>query len=351
MRIKIKGIYYIFCILLILLLTIFPSVAKQGAIQGLKLSANVLVPSLFPFTVCVLMIIKYGFSAKNNILNNVLYKFFGQNFDMFFVFIMSMLGGYPIGAKLINALYDDKIIDKKTANIMLMYCVNAGPAFIITVVGGALNSKKMGIILLVSHICTSVIFALVFGNKLKKHNRWYKFKKISTKPISCIFVESVNDASESIINICAFVTVFSVINSYFDCFFANTSIIKYLSYLTEITYAVSKEKNVFFISFLLGFSGLSIWCQLFALTKSFKVNFFNFALGRVFHGTISFFLTKLLLKMFKIEIDVFSNKINYEINLLHSNIYLFFSMLIMLIVLLIYIYSKNNSGKLLKDVV
>lgn len=341
----------IFIAFLILLIILFPDISNAGVSSGLLISSNVIIPSLFPFMVCVLMIIKSGFYIKNRVVDNILYFVFGHNFHMFFVFILSMLGGYPVGARLINELYKQKAIDKRTADIMLMYCVNAGPAFIISVVGkGVFASHKIGVVLLLSHITASVIMAVIFSRKLKKINCVYT-PQPKVKNFSESFVESVADASASILQICSFVILFSAINSYLDCFFGNMAIIKYVSYFTEVTSAVTKTQNIVFISFLLGFSGLSIWCQIFALSSGRSINIIRFCVSRILHGALSAFLTDIIIKIFDIKISAFSNNMSLENEILYSNTALFFAMVIMLIVLLTFIYTKNNSGKIINDVI
>lgn len=349
---KSKFCSYIAAVLFIVLIIVFPDTSTGGVSRGLLISSNIIIPSLFPFIACVLMIVKSGFCIKNKFLNSVIYKLFGQNFDMFSAFFLSMLGGYPIGAKLINELYKQKTIDNESADIMLMYCVNAGPAFIISVVGvGGFCSKTIGIVLLVSHITSSVIVALFCNKKLKRINHQNIITPKISKSFSEIFVESVADACKSILSICSFVIIFSVVNAYLDLFLGNASIIKYLSYFTEVTFSVTKTKNLFFVSFLLGFSGLSIWCQIFALSRGRKINFTKFFIGRIIHGTISVILTKIIVTLFKIKISTFSNNISIKNDWYCTNKALFFSMIIMLMVLFTFIYYKNNSGKILKDVV
>ncbi len=352
MLLKSKFYSCFMAVFFIVLIIAFPDISSNGVSRGLLISANVIIPSLFPFMVFVLMLIKSGFNIKNRIFNNILYTIFGHNFDMFFVFVLSLIGGYPVGGRLVNEMLMQKKIDNKTANIMLMYCVNAGPAFIISVVGGSVvGSQKIGFVLLLSHISASIVIALFCGILLKKHNCEYQTADMYIKPFSQSFVESVGDACGSMLSICCFVILFSAINSYLDFFFENMSIMKYISYFTEVTSAVAKTKNIFFISFLLGFSGLSIWCQVLAMSKVAKINVFAFCLGRILHGTFSMIITKLIIIVFKIKISTFSNNISLKNDMLYSNTALFFSMTIMLIVLLTFLYSKNNCGKIVNDVI
>ena len=350
MSVKSKLFSICFAFLMIALIIAHPDISSSGVSRGILISANVVIPSLFPFMVCVLMILKSGFVINNRFINNFLMKIFGHSFNMFFVFVLSMIGGYPVGARLLNKLYEQKAIDNKTADIMLMYCVNAGPAFIVSIVGGVFNSPKIGIALLVSHLLSSVIIALFYAKKIKKQNHM-KQNTNEIKTFSENFVESVSEASGSILSICCFVIFFSFVNLYLDYFFADMPIIKYISLFTEVTSAVASCKNIYVTSFLLGFAGLSIWCQVFALSGKRKINMARFVVGRLLHGTISVFLTKIFITVFKISIKTFNNNIKFNNYIINSDILLFFSMFIMLTVLFTFLYTKNNSGKIINDVI
>ena len=237
------------------------------------------------------------------------------------------------------------------ANTMITYCVNAGPSFIVIVVGGSLKSKSIGVVLLVSHILSSLLLALLCSKELKNNKRTTTNKKTIVKSFSHCFVESVNDAIESIINICGFVIIFSSINSYIDFFFSDIKILKILSSFTEVTSSVIKCNNIYFVSFLLGFSGISIWCQIFAISQEYNINKLRFVLSRITHGILSVIITKTILKIFVIKIPTFTNNINYDIKYLYSDVVLLNSMIIMLISFLMFLYFKNNSRKFINDVI
>ena len=104
MKLKSKNLMILFSIIFISLIIIFPEISKSGISRGLILTTNIVIPSLFPFLVCVLMIMKSNITVNNYYINNLIYKVFGYNFNVFFVFVLSLLGGYPVGAKLINEL-------------------------------------------------------------------------------------------------------------------------------------------------------------------------------------------------------------------------------------------------------
>lgn len=336
----------------IFLLIMYPTISTNGIIAGLKVCVNIIIPSLFPFTVCILMLMKSGFYIKNKKINIILYRCFGHDFDMFFVFLMSLVGGYPVGARLINELCKQKVIDEKIANIMLMYCVNAGPTFVYGIIYSLYNSKQLAIMIIASHITASICIAIFLSFFLKKYDRQNsKYKNVKAISFSQNLVNSVCDASMSIMSICSYVVLFSSINAYVDYFLDDMSIMKYVSYFTEVTSSVVKSNNLHFSTFLFGFSGLSIWCQIFAMSSQFKVDIKSFFVGRFLHGAISVMIMNVLIRLFKTSISTFSNQEFVFYSFLNSNIILIFTMFLMIITFLISIKSKKYSGKFIDDVI
>ena len=128
-----------------------PNVAKKSIEYGLIMCGEIVIPSIFPFT-CVAIFI---FSTKIcRIFDYILkypMKLLGLNGCIGSVLLMSLIGGYPVGGKLISKLYEEGAIDQKTANTLLTFCVNSGPTFVIVAVGcGMLKSYKAGYIIFIS---------------------------------------------------------------------------------------------------------------------------------------------------------------------------------------------------------
>ncbi len=339
-----KTIFYIGILLscgIIFLMVINPSVCKHGAIHGLMLSSNVIIPSIFPFSVFVLFIL------KSNLLNKL--KFLSLNPNVLSIFILSLIGGYPIGAKLLNQSVEVGKIDKSTANNMLNFCVNAGPAFIILAVGGGiLNSKKLGYILFISHILSSLLLLAISKKtttKVKNTNLKTNYNVVEN------FVSSVCDSASATVSVCSFVVIFSVILNYLNFYSNKYPLFKKISLLLEVTNAIAQTKNVIFISFLLGFSGICVWFQVFAQIKNFKIDYLKFVLFRILHGALSSTFTFLILKFFKITVTTFSNGIKANYNLTNSTFAVALSLIIMGIIFIISLYSKNYAGNLLEDLV
>ena len=337
-------------IIFIFLLLISPQYCQNGIATGLLICSNILIPSLFPFTVCILFLLRTNFFSKLYFLDKITNYIFGLPSELFFNFIFSCIGGYPIGAKLKNSSVEDKKISPESAGKMLSFCINAGPSFIITAIGsGILGSKRLGILLFFSHITASLLICLALRNnkfKIEKTNG-----DNATINIFDNFVLSVSEASVSMITICSYVILFSVINAYINFFSLKFPFLKPIALLLEVTNASTYTNNIYLISFLLGFGGVCIWCQIFSIGKALKIEKIKFILFRIVHGILSALITFLLIKFTKIPLPTFSNQKSFSISVLYSTPSLSLSMIIMCIILLISFTSKKITGKILEDMV
>lgn len=342
----IKVLNPIFLLLIItfsVLLLIFPDTCSMGGKTGLLLCGNVIIPTLFPFTFCAVYITKSHLLSRINFIEAVSKRLFGLTAYEFLLLILTFIGGYPTGAKLIDGYFKDGKIAERKANLMLCYCINAGPAFIVIAVGaGILNSKSIGYILLCSHILSSLIIAVFFKNKVNVDSE----TKRSIKPkisIADNFVLSAKEASSAVLSVCVYVILFSVINAVCDRLSETMEFLVYITPLLEVTTAISKSRNIYHISFLLGFTGLCVACQVSELIKNFKFNFPLFIIMRTIHGFLGLLITALLVKIFKPHIAVFSNNIAFSGDISYKNITLTISLLMMGILFIISTFNKNSS--------
>jgi len=334
----------------ILMIMVNPQLCRQGVTKGLLLCGRVVIPSLFPFTVCVLFIIKSRIMEKLKFLDFFTQKVFGLSFELFSLMILSFTGGYPVGAKLLSCAVEEKRLTPGHAGIMLNYCVNAGPGFIVAAVGSAImGSQKLGIILLISHISGSLIICIV--------SRFFKTEKVySTHQPSALcftdnFILSVSEAASSLLSICSFVILFSSVNSYIEYFSNSFKFFHLISLFTEVTNAVTLTNNIYLIAFLLGFAGLSIWCQILAVGNKIKINFLIFVLFRILHGFLSAVFTYLIIRFCGITVPAVSNGKAFNFTLLYSTPALAISMLIMGMVFVISVTTKKYAGKITENMI
>ena len=194
----------------ICLLIAEPEISMKGVKRGLLICTNQIVPALFPF--CVIS----TFLVNSDIIN-VFAKAFAPFMKLFNLpdvcagaVLLSFTGGYPVGAITANSMYEKGEITKDEYKRLLLFCVNAGPAFVIGAVGNAiLKSVKAGMILFLSLTLSGIITGILSGYTAQGEEIKENKKQKSIYNLSEAFVKSVSCASNTIINVCAWIVLFS----------------------------------------------------------------------------------------------------------------------------------------------
>ena len=324
------------------LIIIKPELCASGAAQGLLLSGRVLIPSLFPMTVCTMFIMGSGAFSGLKRVSHVTQKLFHLSSDEFITVILSLIGGYPVGAKLLNEAVREKRISAEKAGLMLCYCVNSGPAFAVSAVGaGMYSSRVLGFALLAAHLLPSLIMCFLFSFIIKNDSR----KPVSVKSPSAAdnFVSSVSGASGALLSI-----FFSAVGAYIKHYSLRFPYLKYAALLLEVTNAVGGTRSLPLTAFLLGFACIGIWCQLLSVGRLIKIRPLLFLICRIFHGLLSALLLQMIMKIFKITVQA-AAAANFVPTC--DGAALSVSMLTMVIIIIISVGTKKNTGKLLDDIV
>lgn len=184
---KEKSISIIF-ILYLFFLVLFTKSNFNAAKKGITLWANNVVPSLFPFFVAVELLkhtnLIYYLSIK---LDKYMKPIFNLPGVASFPFVMGLISGYPVGAKIVSDLYSNYLCTQKEAERMLAFTNNSGPLFIIGTVGCSFYSNtSIGILLLISHILSSICVGIILGiisriNSLKIYSNQSHYKSNFSK--------------------------------------------------------------------------------------------------------------------------------------------------------------------------
>ena len=123
-------------VLIAICLVVFSKTNLAATTNGLTLWATCVVPSLFPF-----------FVITNLLSHTKVVSFMGKLLDKFmrplfnvpgiggFAFVMGLISGYPVGAKIVSDFRENGSITKDEGERMLAFTNNSGPLFIISSVG------------------------------------------------------------------------------------------------------------------------------------------------------------------------------------------------------------------------
>lgn len=290
------------------------SQCTEGIKEGLYLCATTVIPSLFPFMIVSQFILKSGIC---DVLGNVFHKFTVKAFHLpgvaTGVILMSLIGGFPVGAKMTNDLLWDGKITKNEAQRLNLFCINAGPAFIIGTVGTMfLSSRKAGIILYVSTCTASLIIGLLTAVLSDKRVSEFDTPQGITaqNPVTA-FTQSTSDAAKTMLSICAWIIIF---NAVIKCIISVTTIqssaLITICSILEVTNGIRLSLGVLpvpALAAILSFGGISVHCQIYSYIAASGLSFRHFYTARILCAAVSCLICTALMKVFPCDIQVFSS--------------------------------------------
>lgn len=194
------------CTLLVLILD--AKTAFSGAQEGLRLCIRTLIPSLFPFFV-VSGIFCQIFSGNSLTLIRPLCRLCGIPEGTQSLFLMGLLGGYPVGAKNIDDAYKSGSLKLSDAQRMLGFCSNAGPSFLFGIIGPVFHNPFVPWALFLILFLSSVIV----GYLLPGHTA---NKNTNTIHIKQDFKGIFDGSLKAIASVCGWVILFRVILTFLD---------------------------------------------------------------------------------------------------------------------------------------
>lgn len=274
---KSKVILTLLLLCAIALFIIKPSSCMQATLNGLKVWLINVVPALFPFFIITRIITSLN---QNSIpaLDSFTYKFFRTK-NSGLIYALSLMSGYPVGAKMISNYYEAGAIDKECATKMFSFCSTSGPMFIVGTVGiGVFGSAKVGYVLLIGHIIGSFLNGLLYRGKTSN------VQTLSAPPSKTSLSDSVYDSIVSILLVGGYIVFASVIIELLKisnilpalanliCYiphFDYTAVYSFLCGTLEITNGlillgsstISLSIKIILASILIAFSGICIMLQ------------------------------------------------------------------------------------------
>lgn len=329
---------------------IYSRECSNGAIKGIEMCLSVLVPSLFPFMAISSFIVKSGMShTLGKPFKPIMKKIFGLDSCFASVILLSLIGGYPVGARGISALYESKMISEHQAKKAAMFAVCSGPGFLINFVGMSIyKNKTIGLIILASQIISVLLIGIIFNlfDKEKDNYNSDTEPRACRLPLGNAVVESALDSAKGVLNICVFVVLFSAFCGILDSIISDGMFKNCILCLLEVCAAVSTcaENNpIEMIAFAAGFGGICVHFQIYSALGKIRINRLSFFCIRIIQGVITALLTHLGLRLLKTEAMVFSTSTVENAGTSGGTI---ISGAVLVLVMLCFLYTlKNNKAK------
>lgn len=180
--------------------------AIKATWDGVQLCLQTLIPSLFPFLILssVLTSCLSGMSGRIFVPIERLMRIpsgFGS------LFLIGLLGGYPVGARSVRQAYDAGQVDKTNACRMLSFCNNAGPSFLFGIIAPFFSDRKFPWILWLIHILSAILTGVTTpGNTISN----IKVCPGTPMPLS----QALNQSIRTMATVCGWVILFRLVISF-----------------------------------------------------------------------------------------------------------------------------------------
>ena len=314
-KILIKALFSILVIFIMIAVIIYPDRYLKSTIEGLKLWAFSVLPSLLPFFFLTAVLTGLEiFSSSFKKADNFTIKLLNQPGVSLYAFIISVLSGYPVGSRTVADLYEAKLLSSAEATKASVLASTSSPLFIIGAIGTATFSNKFyGFILFISHVLSAVMVAFTFknyGDKATPNQGSIKSNKVDNLLHNAVYTSVI-----STLTVGGYIAVFYVFSEVLFDFKILTPLSNLINLIlspitnknlgegivtgliecTKGCHLLSKQgANLFTLpltAFLISFGGFSIIAQSLTFLSKCKVKPTFFILAKLLQGVYAFILS------------------------------------------------------------
>lgn len=250
-----------------------------------------LFPVTFLFFVFSSLLIDYG-------LIQLFQYYLNINTSNLYVFLISLISGFPSGAKYTKELLEAQLIDSDDANRIIMYSHFPNPLFVLGSVYFVLKDQGL---------CLKILLAIIFSNFII-----YLFTKKSKKRIannyqvpndfSSVLVKAVKSAFGTILLIYGTSLFFHLIAAIITKYVVlDANLFVFVNGFFDLTKGVfstvlinNKLIRALYILFFISFGGISIHMQIKSILLDTPIKYRYFFKGRIIGTILAFFFFYLL---------------------------------------------------------
>lgn len=296
-----------FLLIFALLVLLFPSISNSAIDHGLRLCKTSVLPVLFPFFVLTNLWSEFGLTVE---LSKKTERIINRTFHLpgycSSAMVLGYLGGYPIGAQIVSSLFKKEMITKKQAEHCLMFCNNAGPGFILGIIGnGLFQSIQYGFIMLLIHWTSSIIIGLLFRAKSAATAAPTAAVQSPTQSIYSSVTKSIQNAGTTTVSVCTFILFFSLFTGFLMHILSAVKHSPFVSLVLgfiELTNGIeilkTKQSHSIWIfisaAILTGWGGICVHCQTLSILSDLPLSSKQYWIGKCLHAIFSGILAVLV---------------------------------------------------------
>ncbi len=317
-----KCLSYILIIAILIVLLSNPKANMDSFTIGITMWAKFVLPALFPILFFTSFLNLSGILFNSGkIFAPITKKCFHCSGIAGYIYLLSILSGYPVGAKATSELYQKRIISREEACRITSFASTSGPLFILGTVGaGMFGNIRIGVIILVSHLLGAFINGICFKNLYYKQKAPDIYIASYTESQN-ILEDAMLSSIKSILTIGGYISlcylVISILRTYnillpitsginaifgIDVNITNsilTGLIEMTSGIRELSLLGLNDNLLSILSTaIITFGGLSIFLQAYTYLRNFKINLKVYFLEKILHTIIATIICSILVFIF-----------------------------------------------------
>lgn len=193
-----------------------PKDVSAAVVEGISGCLDVVIPALFVFTVLAVYLQQSGlYRTVLKPFSLPLSRLLKLPEELCCVFLLSNIGGYPVGAKLLHELVKSGRLSRKNAEKMLCFCYGSGPTFVIGTAGREVfGSAAAGGIIYAACFLSQLILAVVICRG-KEPITLTETKKTANLSAEC-FIHSVDMGARVMYSMSIMSVLFSGVKAVLD---------------------------------------------------------------------------------------------------------------------------------------
>ncbi|MBE6853280.1 MAG: hypothetical protein E7505_07360 [Ruminococcus sp.] len=235
--------------------------------------------------------------------------------EIFSVFLISNISGYPTGTKLLKDMLNKGEISESDFDRYCSCCFSAGPAFVTGTAASFMSgSVGLGTLIFLSNLCANFLAAFIIGRKSPVPPR--RTQKVKCTANCSVILRAVDSASHGMLQMCSVIVAFSVFKTIIVESGAAGLIASLISGMTGLSESQSRAAVLSFIEItniselngssaavtslmaaLFSTGGICVIMQIFSIANE-HLNRINFLKMRLFSACGSFFIFRMLYGIF-----------------------------------------------------
>ncbi|MBE7061189.1 MAG: hypothetical protein E7382_01470 [Clostridiales bacterium] len=302
-----------FVLVALSLILCFNKALSLAVIDGFKLWFACVLPSVFPYFFITAIMTGLSFTGKiSRFLSPVTKRLFNTGGITGYAFFISLISGYPVGAKTVADLKENNLLGEAEAVRASTFCSTSSPMFLISSVGSIMfNSATFGLVLFLVHFLSAILMGITFSFYKRKEKPLSLVSAVRDEKINLSLYETTFSAVTSVLVVGGLITVFYILT---EVLLSVRILVPLVSVLEKLLGDKTLAEGIVFgilettrgykavsgcgitfltlpvCAFFCGFGGLSVIAQSLAYLKKAKIKTAPFILAKILQAVLSFVL-------------------------------------------------------------